>query len=111
MHLNIRNLSKYSSWVNKFGSDDMEWLADQIASQIDEDEYECADNFRLSHIICRLSDIMELVISIEDNCGKVITVDEEYADSRDHGCCGFKDIQFGPAPSGQMYVFGFNYGH
>lgn len=52
----------------------------------DESKYECCDNFRFARV---------------DNQKEV----NAYYDAKNHGCCGFYDVEF----SGIM--FGFNYGH
>ena len=107
--MQIQNLTRYQGWVDKFGQAEVEWLAGEIQAwkereDPDDRKYDYADNFRVSLVL-------EFGIPIVDNHGKMIGVDEEYADSRDNGCCGFEDVQFGPSPDGHMYVYGFNYGH
>lgn len=99
--MNIKTLTAYPDWINKFGQSEVEWLAEEIRAWMenndpDEREYECADNFRLSQA---------------NRDTTFVAVDYEYDKIRRNGCCGSEDIQFGPSPDGHTYVFGFNYGH
>jgi hypothetical protein len=80
---------------NKFGDNELNWLKSQIKSfwgGVEEDMYEYPDNFRVA-----LKDDQES--------------EEKYEDAAREGCCGFVDKEFGPSPSGNTYLYGFNYGH
>jgi hypothetical protein len=84
---------------DKFGTDEAKWLSDQIEKFWVESEnedgrsaYDCVDNYRLA---------------IKGDQPSMNKFDE--IDSR--GCCGSANLEFGPSPNGQTYMYGFNYGH
>lgn len=83
----------------RFGPEEARWLSDQINKFWEESEeedggsyYENADNYRLA---------------IKNDKPSMDAFDE--IDS--HGCCGSANLEFGPSPNGQTYMYGFNYGH
>jgi len=71
---------------------DIEWLAWQITDFWAQNEFEFVDNDRLA-------------IKGDDSSARA------YDFQVLSGCCGFHDVEFGPSPSGRMYLYGFNYGH
>ena len=83
----------------KFGTLESEWVHDRIANwwmtaEDDEGrpEFEYIDNERL------------MIIGDE-------ATEDVYEEAERMGCCGNHSVEFGPSPSGNKYVFGFNYGH
>ncbi len=92
--------TKYLTALELSDPADHEFLVNAVAnwwqSQEDEngghDYYEYADNFRYA---------------VKGDEGQMMT----YEAVQRHGCCGFHDDEFGPAPSGKTYLYGFNYGH
>lgn len=78
----------------KFGSYEADWVKDQVQEVLYDDgekKFECTDNFRLA------------LVGDADS-------EKEYAKRQEQGCCGFYDTTL-TAPSGNVYKFGFNYGH
>ena len=83
----------FARTIAKFApAGDLSWLEDRIVDLIIQGDYDYIDNARLA---IKGHSPSELV----------------YEHAQDNGCCGFVDVELGPAPSGTTYLYGFNHGH